>query len=301
MDNTRHKAKNSVYGHSIISCCQEITTCCDLKVWNDIRDSVANIFVKSSLKTSFSEMKEQICHQFHLDIVNRISMIAGQFKSTFSARIVTATVLEICTNVVIYFIKKKSSDLAENNSVTVESELSDTDQQILMYIAGYILFSLKKTSRKFKSNSKHSKMSSLISKFLVSNNKNKSFVSRHKEWVEKVSRGGLTVPNDDFFLLIRTFERIVALRVSNESVSKDVLARATCIQAIPCDVNVVYLWDKMCTDPSVIGALLLESVIVLYLTVRGNAFARNIKEKMIENKSKKGLRKTLKNKSKVKN
>ena len=49
----------------------------------------------------------------------------------------------------------------------------------------------------------------------------------------------------------------------------------------------VYLWEKLCPG-SLVSQLLLELVIVLFLTVRGNTFAKKIKGDM----KKKGLKKS---------
>ena len=56
----------------------------------------------------------------------------------------------------------------------------------------------------------------------------------------------------------------------------------------------VYLWEKLC-PASLVSQLLLELVIVLFLTVRGNTFAKKIKGDMKKKRdSRKALRKSLK-------
>ena len=49
----------------------------------------------------------------------------------------------------------------------------------------------------------------------------------------------------------------------------------------------VYLWEKLC-PASLVSQLLLELVIVLFLTVRGNTFPKKIKGDM----KKKGFKKS---------
>ena len=56
----------------------------------------------------------------------------------------------------------------------------------------------------------------------------------------------------------------------------------------------VYLWEKLC-PASLVSQLLLELVIVLFLTVRGNTFTKKIKGDMKKKRdSRKALRKSLK-------
>ena len=58
-----------------------------------------------------------------------------------------------------------------------------------------------------------------------------------------------------------------------------ILSRSQCVEAIIGNVDIIYLWEKLC-PASLVSQLLLELVIVLFLTVRGNTFAKKIKGDM---------------------
>jgi hypothetical protein len=149
-------------------------------------------------------MKEAIFSKFHLLIVNEISKLfvtLESYRSKFSNKILTGTILELCEHVLQNIITRKQCCLQEN-SKRADENLSDTDQQVIMYISGYILHSLKTLSKRFESSSSKFKlMSGIINNVLCSNKncKTSTFVSKYKMWTEKVDRGGLVVPKDDFF------------------------------------------------------------------------------------------------------
>ena len=90
------------------------------------------------------------------------------------------------------YFKKYQKSVESEISQNVSDSVSDLDQEILMSIVGYVLHSLKKSSEKKCKAANHVKMSSIIESLSMKNSLScKYFVSRHKECMEKINRGGL--------------------------------------------------------------------------------------------------------------
>jgi hypothetical protein len=96
-------------------------------------------------------------------------------------------------------------------------------------------------------------------------------------------------------------ELVVKFHLSDAVVSKDLMLRTVCVEKILNNVNIIYLWNKLCPESGNVSNLLLEKVVKLFLNVRGHAFAKAFKTKLHVTKSSaskaKSLRKTLKKKS----
>ena len=149
--------------------------------------------------------------------------------------------LEIAVNCIYCIINEKQSVLSETLKISEKQTMSDSEQEILMYISGYILHSLKKMAKRFKT-TYHQEVSVLIH-HLVSSQNTQTFVSKFKKWTEKLNRGGLILPCDDFFLLVRNMEIVMKIHLSESPFSTDVISRTVCIEKILNNVNIQYLWD----------------------------------------------------------
>ena len=42
----------------------------------------------------------------------------------------------------------------------------------------------------------------------------KQYVVKHSDWIDKINRGGLVYPADDFFLLVREMENVMRKNIN---------------------------------------------------------------------------------------
>ena len=271
IDSNIHKAAFSVKGKDMIHCANL------LKDSTNFKDAAGKILSENHLENchgSLSERKETIFTNYHTRIVCNISDLEFGLQHQ-NANVLHATVLSIIEHFIQVLFRIK---LEEISTVVFNCSLSDTDQEVVMYVSGYLLQALKKQCLRFKADG----MKELIEGLLNKNQNGKvSFCTKYREWTVKVDRGGLLHPCDDFFLLIRNMEIAVNRHISSQSLSQDLLLKTTLIELCLNNVNVSYLWAKLCTDSDEsLSNILLEKVASLFLTVRGFAYARLVKSKL---------------------
>ena len=115
---------------------------------------------------------------------------------------------------IINRILKKHNEQHMSTEMTSNQELlrlTDDEQQIVYYVAGFIVFSLKKNYKNLKklNNCQDVSVASfqLLDSFMTSGvTKASSFLDFTHKWVETINRGGLIEVTDQFFLFIRNIE-----------------------------------------------------------------------------------------------
>lgn len=177
------------------------------------------------------------------------------------------------------------------------TKMSDTDQSIIFYIAGFMISALKKKTIKGKSDKHRELLHQTESLVSCATSAKSEFVVKFAEWTNKLNRGGLIIPSDNFFLLVRELENSYRKYVDLNNITCLTLDRTYIVVKLLDDFLVNYYWDKLC-QPSETKDLLLENCIKLFLSVRGHSTARHIKLLITEkNESKKSLRQNLRDKS----
>ena len=171
--------------------------------------------------------------------------------------------------------------------------ISDNDQSIFYYIAGYILRSLHKKYLRY---SKHEL--SLVDKFSV-NSENHNFVQKYDRWYKIQDRGGLQKPCDTFFLLVRELELIVRKSVTAK-LSAHSLLLGPLKENIMESFMVKYYCDLLIPNESCeVVSSVTEDIVHLFLTIRGYAVTRlerNKLQKSANGKASLSLRQVLKEK-----
>ena len=259
---------------------------------------MSNVLCSTECCSLFSQLKECIWTNYHSLLVCNLSQFSVTQTSLFSVGIVNSVILEVSRNMIKCCFEVRFHATKENEQ-NEELLLSDDDQEILMYIAGYIIRSVSKYCNRHTHNTRCKKMKEMMTKFVSNDKDNVTFVSKYKCWIEKLNRGGLTTPTDDFYLLVRHFELIVRSHISTNMSSSNIILHTVCQQLITANVNVQYYWNKLVPASSEISEYLLEKIIKLFLTLRGNSYARQIKSSSTKKpvKKEKSLRKNLKQKS----
>ena len=134
--------------------------------------------------------RKKLFSMFHKSVVYNISDFSKMIMH--DVKIVNAVVFELSKSILFSLLQKYQKSVESEISQNVSDSVSNLDQEILMSIVGYVLHSLKKSSKKKCKAANHVKMSSIIESLSMKNSLScKSFVSRHKECMEKINRGGL--------------------------------------------------------------------------------------------------------------
>ena len=179
---------------------------------------------------------------------------------------------------------------------SVVKPLTADEHQVLRYVAGYVLVSIRK---------EYSKNSALVEwinqQTDVDDSPRGSFIEFTKIWIEKVNRGGLFLVSDCVYELFHAMEQVLRQFLSRIP-EKSHLDKEKAISAMIEDNEIQFYFSVLsCDIDTETSQRVLEDMIRLWITTRGNSYASAIVEqyKAIEGalKRKKALRKDLKQKS----
>lgn len=175
-------------------------------------------------------------------------------------------------------------------SPPTEASLSLRECNILRYIAGYIVFKMKK---KFPLHSQS------FDNFVVTsfNYINVSTIDEYSRmWVEQVDRGGLYNVSEGFYCLLREFESVSRLYLDvtranppeklYDVISKDLLSSPA----------VTTLWSQLSTSFESNSCYILKALIKLWLNICVHSFAHDWSD-VLCGKAEKALRKSLQQKT----
>ena len=179
---------------------------------------------------------------------------------------------------------------------SVVKPLTADEHQVLRYVAGYVLVSIRK---------EYSKNSALVEwinqQTDVDDSPRGSFIEFTKIWIEKVNRGGLFLVSDCVYELFHAMEQVLRQFLSRIP-EKSHLDKEKAISAMIEDNEIQFYFSVLsCDIDTETSQRVLEDMIRLWITTRGNSYASAIVEqyKAIKGalKRKKALRKDLKQKS----
>ena len=179
---------------------------------------------------------------------------------------------------------------------SVVKPLTADEHQVLRYVAGYVLVSIRK---------EYSKNSALVEwinqQTDVDDSPRGSFIEFTKIWIEKVNRGGLFLVSDCVYELFHAMEQVLRQFLSRIP-EKSHLDKEKAISAMIEDNKIQFYFSVLsCDIDTETSQRVLEDMIRLWITTRGNSYASAIVEqyKAIKGalKRKKALRKDLKQKS----
>ena len=179
---------------------------------------------------------------------------------------------------------------------SVVKPLTADEHQVLRYVAGYVLVSIRK---------EYSKNSALVEwinqQTDVDDSPRGSFIEFTKIWIEKVNRGGLFLVSDCVYELFHAMEQVLRQFLSRIP-EKSHLDKEKAISAMIEDNEIQFYFSVLsCDIDTETSQRVLEDMMRLWITTRGNSYASAIVEqyKAIKGalKRKKALRKDLKQKS----
>ena len=153
---------------------------------------------------------------------------------------------------------------------------TSTEQEVLYYIAGFIVKKVKGNIDKLRSLRGHE---NILCSLTIDKGESLGYLESVKSWTEALDRGGLQYPSIDFYLLVRELDSIVCNRLYDKLSSSSLLKCKT--KDIVFDSYIInYYWGKIllksgCADKE--GKLFLEFVIDVFLNIKGFATARNVR------------------------
>ena len=153
---------------------------------------------------------------------------------------------------------------------------TSTEQEILYYIAGFIVKKVKGNIDNLRCLRGHE---NILASLYVSAQDDFGYLESVKSWTQALDRGGLQYPSKDFYLLIRELDSIVCSQLYEKLSSNSLLKSKT--KDVVFDSYIInYYWGKIllqsgCSDKE--GKLFLEYIIDVFLNVKGYATARSVR------------------------
>ena len=167
-----------------------------------------------------------------------------------------------------------ASRLGKEVVLLATSEMSQAEQNVLFYISGYMARKVAALPQ----------APADLKDACVSNGKdNLGFVEKFTEWTRTINRGGLRIPSQAFFLLVRSMDRVHSSHIDLAHMTSDSLNLVIMTDAVMEDINVKYHWEAVLSnskveEPSVFR--ILEYLTKLFLTVKGFAVARHLRSRL---------------------
>ncbi|KAH3880415.1 hypothetical protein DPMN_004329 [Dreissena polymorpha] len=181
-------------------------------------------------------------------------------------------ILELIAEVI-----KARRQLEEKTSAAKVSEISDSDNKVLYYISGYIIKYLEKKHSKQKNKQLRDRSLKTVSA-LTNSSGAVSFTDKFSVWYDKKNRGGLKMPCEDFFCMIREFERVVR---ENQYTEHNIASKEEIKGKVLEAFMIQHYADKLfysefSSEEDVSDMCFLEDCLEIFLTIRGFAMARAI-------------------------
>ena len=172
---------------------------------------------------------------------------------------------------------QRQVEMAIQGDTEAAESLSENDQNILMYISGYIIEAL---SRKYYNKEEKLKVvRSLASKG------GSSFTDKYREFTKRADRGdgtrGLKHAHDNFFFMVRAVEMEIRQKIAGRYHQKTLLVEPL-VEHLMCNFLVKHHWNTLVLDicEEATAIQLMEQVIRILLKVRGFATAKRFKREL---------------------
>lgn len=216
----------------------------------------------------------------------------SSFKFTESAirNFIQVLMLELVNQVL-----SEQTKSYQQHAEKAQATLSDSDQSLLFYISA-----CEKRYNNCKSQNKATKLQ-CIERLKLSSDIS-TFISKFQTWTKKRDRGGLSLPCDNFFLMLREFETIVRCHASIHNLHATSLLKDKLKELIMESLMVKFYSEKLFCGIEFENYInVLEDIIHIFLTVRGFAVTRVLRNAMAKektrNKTSASFRQALKEKS----
>ena len=200
---------------------------------------------------------------------------------------------------------KENITTNENAEVMELSEdiLSDREQNVVRFVAGYIPNALEKHFKKCELNKKTKDILLLISS-LSKKRESQSFLESTNKWIDCSNRGGLFEVSDQAYIFFRSMEyevrkffNVKLIVIYNGENLKDILLQRM-LKSRRIINNFDEISNKVETEEN-IKTFVLKKIMIYWINIRGNAFVkawldnRKLENKVLSKKGEHSLRKEL--------
>jgi len=178
-------------------------------------------------------------------------------------------VVELSSSITSICVKK----FEEKDSLTVP--LSQIDQNVLFYIAGYLAMKVKRACHRFKNMKKLQALTECLA--TKEPKAEQHFVQKYKKWIETQSRGGLMYPIPPFYLLVREFDSIYRSCINANGLNSSSISKSFLQATMHSAYMVKYNWKQIIDiahEDEANAMPALNYVISLFITIKGFAIAR---------------------------
>ena len=200
-------------------------------------------------------------------------------------------------------LKKRYSSSIPTVAMT-DVSLSETEEQVLRYVAGFVAYKLSKHFARYPANSVAKLCLSVIKSW--QNNPSlpqepKTFLDYTNQWIAEVNRGGLFNVKDEVFIVFRHIENTCKPLLDVSEIQKDINVKTTLSESIIASTDFNVAWDIATQDVanSTVKETLKSKIISIYVNIRCKSFSRAImnlrkkSDKEISKTGEKSLRKKL--------
>ena len=181
----------------------------------------------------------------------------------------------------------KRSAMYETTAAKESETVSENEQSVLFYLSGFLIHALGKRVKRLKPDERQATYDAIDRMKVQKDEKSNSLAKKFSTWTDKLNRGGLKIPSEDMFLLVREME----------SQSRNVaMCDLTTRKEILMDKFMIKYYSERMMSGKYCSSI-LERVLSIFLTIRGNAVARKTKLALNNKTRDKALRKSLKEKN----
>ena len=254
------------------------------------REILLDEFYSLFSKTTVTSLeRERLFSKFHIHV---------RSNAALQNKFIEGLKIEIDSKIKFFFYQKLLDSLLEcifnelliyhtSRDAFNSYKVSDSEQQVLFYIAGFILRKLEGFTCNV--------LSSFKDIILSFNDKNTDSLGLAKEWTLRLDRGGLKYPCNYLFLLIKEIDFCVNSNVNIDNLNSQSLCLKYLLPVILESYMVKYYFKMLtekipCTDCHII----LKYILKVFITVKGFALAKRARIKLVGKCTSSSLRGSLK-------
>lgn len=307
-----NKIKGSQHGTQLISVAERFLKNChlsDIQKFHKILEKLRKAATSGDSKKFKADQREKMWQTFH------IVCSSLDFIQEVNAYLCPAILQEHCSTLFIQtFLRKMfekivhsklDSSATHHLDIAAVTQISNVEENIVRYAAGFVPFSLRRQClRRQSKDKKYDEKIACLNAISVNNEdcEHETFLDYTKHWLAKQNRGGMFLLNNEGYLFFRTVEqhcREYFQKKCKRSCLSNIVSPV--LNAVFKDRIAMTHWAQATAGQNpLIQDQVMQMCVKLWINIRCHAFAANLIEQFryIQTKeasAKKALRKSLKN------
>ncbi|KAK3105408.1 hypothetical protein FSP39_024572 [Pinctada imbricata] len=237
-----------------------------------LRAVMHKLFLQVGVSVSSALERETLFQHFHRMRCDKSTMTEIQEAFASESTLTNRTVnnfLQILLMELIGQILSECYQQEVKQATDVKESMSQNDRQILYYIAGYIVRSLRKNTNRI-----HQTDEGVLAALDKMQSDGTTELSTYASWFNQVNRGGLKRPSDTLVDLVCAMEIVVRGKVSFDNLSSTSLLVAPLKEAILESTAVKHYADQIFRGCKFDNSFQVERIAYLFLKIRGFAVVR---------------------------